>query len=306
MRATFFSAIEKYYKKDKNVFVLTADLGFKLFDRIRDISPRRFYNIGIAEANMIGVASGLALGGGKVFCYSIIPFLIMRAFEQIRVDIDYHDLDVKLVGMGSGFSYGLEGITHFGLEDIALMRSLQNMAVVAPADTRETAALTDIAYRHKGPMFIRVGRTNAPFVYSKKPKIKFGKAVVLKEGDNAVIFATGDMVYNSLEASSILEKQGITTSVVNIHTIKPLDIETIRHMSDKHEAVFTVEEHSITGGLGSAVAEVIAEAGINRVFKRIGIPGKLKNVIGKAEYLRKLYGLDPQGIAGSIVAEMKG
>ena len=300
MRATFFSTIEKHYKNDKNVFVLTADLGFKLFDRIRDISPERFYNVGIAEANMVGLASGIALSGGKVYCYSIIPFLVMRAYEQIRVDIDYHDLDVKLIGMGSGFSYGLEGITHFGLEDIALMRSLRKMAVIVPADMHEASAFADISYRHKGPMFIRIGRTNAPFVYSKKPSIKLGKASVLREGKKVVIFAVGDLVYNSLKAADILESNGIKATVVNMHTIRPLDTEIVKDMAEKHEHVFTAEEHNIFGGLGSAVAEVIAESGIDCVFKRIGIPGKLKNVIGKADYLRKVYNLDPEGIARTI------
>ncbi|MFH1878740.1 MAG: transketolase C-terminal domain-containing protein, partial [Candidatus Omnitrophota bacterium] len=305
MRTTFFLTVEKYYKKDKNVFVLTADLGFKLFDSIKNISPNRFYNMGIAEANMIGTSAGIALTGGKVYCYSIIPFLVMRAYEQIRVDIDYHDLDVKMVGMGSGFSYGLEGITHFGLEDIALMRSLQNVAVVVPADMREAACFADISYNHKGPMFIRMGSTNAPFVYTKKPAIKMGKAVFLKEGKHAVIFAVGDMVHNSLRAADILAGKGIKTTVVNMHTIKPLDAEAVKSMAQKHDFIFTVEEHNISGGLGSAVAEVISEAGICRVFKRIGIPSKLKNVIGRADHLRKFYGLYPEGIAGAILKEMK-
>ena len=304
MRATFFSTIEKYYKKDKKVFVLTADLGFKLFDKIKSVSSKRFYNVGIAEANMVGLASGIALSGGKVYCYSIIPFLIMRAYEQIRVDIDYHDLDVKLVGMGSGFSYGLEGITHFGLEDIALMRSLKNMAVTVPADMHEAAAFAEISYKHKGPMFIRIGRTNAPFVYSKRPKIKLGKAVILKEGKHVAIFATGDMVYNSLQSADILKKRGIEASVINVHTIKPLDKKAIKYAAERHEAIFSVEEHNITGGLGSAVAEVMAEEGMNCLFRRIAIPEKLKNVMGKADYLRKAYGLHPEGIADTIMKVM--
>lgn len=305
MRATFFLAIEKYCKKDNNVFALTADLGFKLFDGIRDASPKRFFNIGIAEANMIGISAGIALTGGKVYCYSIIPFLVMRAYEQIRVDIDYHDLDVKMVGMGSGFSYGLEGITHFGLEDIALMRSLQNVSVVVPADMQEAAAFADISYRHKGPMYIRIGKTNAPLVHVKKPRIKLGEAMVLREGKDAVIFAYGDMVYNSLKAADILSSKGIKAAVVNVHTIKPLDVETVKYVAGKHEAVFTVEEHNVNGGLGSAVAEVVSEAGISCIFKRIGIPAKLDAIIGKAEYLREAYGLDPEGIAKKIIGEMK-
>jgi len=305
MRATFFSTVEKYYRRDNNVFVLTADLGFKLFDSMKGISPERFCNVGIAEANMVGLASGIALGGAKVYCYSIIPFLVMRAYEQVRVDIDYHDLDVKLVGMGSGFSYGLEGITHFGLEDISLMRSLKNMTVVVPADMHEAAAFADISYKCKGPMFVRIGKTNAPPVYGRKPSIELGKPVVLRKGRHAVLFATGDMVYNSLAAADILGRKGIKTSVVNVHTIKPLDKEAVKREAKRHEAVFSVEEHNVTGGLGSAIAEVMAEAGICRVFKRIGIPDKLRDVIGKADYLRKFYGLDPEGIVGTVMRELK-
>ena len=146
MRATFFNSLHELYKKQDDIFVLTADLGFKLFDKMKGACPNRFYDIGVAEANTVSIAAGLALCGKNVYCYSIAPFLVMRAYEQIRIDVDYHSLNVKLVAVGGGFTYGLEGITHFGLEDLALMKSLQNTAVVVPADPVEASILAKLSY----------------------------------------------------------------------------------------------------------------------------------------------------------------
>lgn len=195
MRKTFFATLQELYKKHHDIYVLTGDLGYKLFDGIRSVCPDRFYNMGIAEANMVGVASGMALCGNTVYCYSIIPFLVMRAYEQIRLDVDYHNLNVKLVGVGAGFGYGMEGITHFALEDISLMASLQNMTVVSPADQFEASCLADISYEHQGPMYIRIGKTGAPLIHQKTPKFKLGKSMFLSEGKKVAIFATGDMVF---------------------------------------------------------------------------------------------------------------
>lgn len=305
MRATFLKSLEELYKNDENVFVLTADLGFKLFDNFRTICPDRFYNIGVAEANMIGIASGLSLSGRNVYCYSIIPFLVMRAFEQIRVDIAYHNLNVKLIGVGGGFTYGLEGFTHFGLEDLALMRSLSNMTVVVPSDPLEASALARISHEYKGPMYIRLGKTGEPMIHSKKPDFKIGKALFLNEGKKVAIFAIGNMVHIGKTVIDMLMKAGIDTTLINMHTLKPLDDETIMQVAMTHEAIFSIEEHNVSCGLGSAIAGVLIENGYRGIFKMIGIPDRLGDHVGDADHLRQIYGLSPDLIKERILKELK-
>ncbi|MEW6409357.1 MAG: transketolase C-terminal domain-containing protein, partial [Nitrospirota bacterium] len=241
------------------MFVLTADLGYKLFDNIRADCPDRFYDIGVAEANMIGIAAGLSSCGKNVYCYSIAPFLVMRAFEQVRIDVAYHGLNVKLVGVGGGFTYGLEGITHFGLEDLALMRSLPNMTVVVPADPFEAQRLAAVSVRYQGPMYIRLGKTGEPCVYDAEPDFEIGEATILKDGKDLAIFAIGNMVYTGKQLLGLLTRKGISATLINMHTLKPLDITAVNQIAEVHDIILSLEEHNIHGGLGSAVAEVLAE-----------------------------------------------
>lgn len=306
MRADFFKVVEESAETDENIYLLTADLGFVLFDDFKARHPERFFNIGVAEANMIGVGAGLALSGKNVFCYSIIPFLLMRAYEQIRVDVAYHNLDVKLVGVGGGFTYGLEGFTHFGLEDFALMRLLPNMTVVSPADIVEAKCLASISLEHKGPMYIRLGRSGEPTVHTNIPDFKIGQAMMLQEGKDLAIFAVGSMVSVAKQVVSMLEKVGLKPSLVNMHTIKPLDVKTISNIASAHDAIFSMEEHYVNGGLGSSIAEVLAEAGYAGRFNRIGIPGQLRGHIGTADYLREQYGLSPERVYERILTVMRG
>jgi len=301
MRLSFFKEIEGAYKRDENIFVLTADLGYKLFDSLKKISPERFYDVGVAEQNMISLAAGLALSGKKVYCYTIIPFLIMRAYEQIRIDVDYHDLDVKLIGAGAGFSYGFEGITHWALEDLGIVRLLQNMAVVVPADGMEAASIAKVSHEHKGPMYIRLGQTGAPKVYDAPPTVQIGKAVTISEGKRVAIFCIGSMVYVAKKAAVLLSKRGVTPTIVNMHTIKPLDTAEIEGIAATHENIFTLEEHNVDGGLGSAISEKLLEKGYKGFFKRIGIPSRIGRAIGNADYLRQAYGLTPEAICRNIL-----
>lgn len=305
MRATFFNVIEEIYKVKKDVFILTGDLGYKLFDNFKMYCTERFYDIGVAEANMVGIAAGLSLSGKNVYCYSIIPFLVMRAFEQIRVDIAYHNLNVKLIGVGGGFTYGLEGFTHFGLEDLTLMRSLPNMAVIVPADPLEAVSLAKLTYDYKSPMYIRLGKTGEPIIHEKMPEFKIGKAMLMNEGKRVAIFAIGNMVYTGKQVVEMLSKVGINPTLINMHTLKPLDDEMIIQISLNHENIFSLEEHNINYGLGSAIAEVLIENGYWGRFKRLGIPEKLGNFIGGADYLRHKYGLSPEKIYDNILKEIK-
>jgi len=305
MREAFFKTIEDIADTRDDIFILTGDLGFKLFDSFREKHPDRFYDIGVAEANMVGIAAGLALSGKQVFCYSITPFLVMRAFEQVRVDVAYHNANVRLIGVGGGFSYGMEGFTHFGLEDLVLMRSLQNMTVVAPADPVEASQIARIACEFEGPMYIRLGKNGDATVHSSVPDIKIGKAMTLREGKDIAIFAIGNMVLVGRQVSEMLKRHGIDATLINMHTLKPLDVETIVEYCGSHRAIFSIEEHIVNGGLGSAIAEVLSENNYKGFFRRIGIPAELHKTIGRGNYLREVYGLTPETIYNRIIKEME-
>jgi transketolase len=228
----------------------------------------------------------------------------MRAYEQIRIDIAYHNLNVKLIGVGGGFTYGLEGYSHFGIEDLSLMRSLQNMNVVVPADAEEARVLTELSYNFPNPLYIRLGRTGEPCIHNKRPSFKIGKGMVLSSGKKVAIFAIGSMVYQSQLAAALLTKKGILPTIINMHTLKPLDKKLIEEIALSHKAIFSVEEHNVTGGLGSAIAEVLAEISYKGLFKRIGIPDKLENFIGDADSLKNKYSLNANGIAKIILKEV--
>ena len=303
MRRTTIETLEKLSTTDASIFLLTADLGFKIFDRFRRAYPDRFINVGVAEANMIGLAAGLALSGKNVYCYSIVPFLTMRCLEQIRVDLCYQNLNVKLVGVGGGFAYGLEGMTHHAIEDISIMRSIPNMTVVVPGDALEVKAIVNESATHKGPLYIRLGKDGTPQVHRTVPQLKIGKGIVINEGRDLTIIANGTMLHTAKIVSDTLHSKGMGVTLVSMHTVKPLDGELIKECARGSKAVFTIEEHSIIGGLGSAVAEVLMESSYGGLFRRIGIPDAYRPEIGGAEYLREKLGLAPEGIMNYILSE---
>ena len=305
MRIAFFKALENKAKLHDNIYLLTGDLGFKLFDDFRAKYPDRFFDIGVAESNMSGIAAGLSLSGKNVYCYSIIPFLIMRAYEHIRNDIAYHNLNVKLIGAGGGFTYGLEGFTHYGLEDLAIMRMLPNMAVVVPADPKEAVSLAEVSVEYEGPIYIRLGRTGEPAIHSKAVEFIIGSHIMLNEGKDIAIFAIGNMVYTAKQVIKKLNQNGIKPTLINMHTLKPLDKEIIEQIAQTHHAIFSVEEHYINGGLGSAIAEVLISSGFRGKFVRIGIPEKPDKHIGNADYLRSKYGLSAESIYEKIMSELE-
>lgn len=306
MRKVFFETLQKIFREDKNVYLLTADLGVKFLEDFKSLDPERFINVGVAEQNMIGIAAGLALSGKNVYCYSIIPFLTMRTLEQIRVDLCYHNLNVKLLGAGGGLVYGVEGMTHHSVEDLAIMRSLPNMAVAAPADAKEADALAKASVSHQGPLYIRFGRDTDPVVHEGEINFKIGKGIVVKEGKDVCLLATGTMLYLAKQACEFLEKQGLSPTLISLPTIKPLDEELILECAKNYKAIFTLEEHSILAGLGGAVAEVLAESGYGKIFKRIGIVDRYAfPLIGSPDYLRDKLGLSPEKIAETILEELK-
>jgi transketolase len=302
MRKVFFETLEKISRNNKDVFLMIADLGVKFFQNFKSIDPKRFFNVGVAEPNMIGVAAGLAMAGKNVYCYSMIPFLTMRTFEQIRVDLCYNNLSVKLLGAGGGLVYGAEGITHHAIEDIAIMRSLPNMTVVAPGDAKEAKALAEISVSHKGPLFIRFGRDSDPVIHKGNIKFEIGKGIIIEKGKDVCLVATGSMLFTAKTVSDILKEKGINATLISMHTIKPIDDKLIKNCAGKYGHIFTLEEHSILGGLGGAVAEVLSESGYCGKFKRIGIQDKyLFPDMGGVDHLRKKAGLDQDSILKTIL-----
>lgn len=298
MRNIFIKYIVEEARRDKNLYVLSADLGFNAFEPFRDEFPDRFINVGVAEANMVGVAAGLALMGKKVCAYSIVPFATLRCYEQIRDDICLHKLNVKMIGVGGGFSYGNQGVTHNTTEDIGVMRILPNMSVFCPADKIEAEAMVKIALEHDGPAYLRLGRAGTRQIYDQVPDFVYGKGVTVKDGDDLTLISTSNILETVLDAAAALEIQGRSVRVISMPCVKPLDQELVLKAAAETEAVFVIEEHSIIGGLGSAVAEAIMESPYSDiVFKRIGVNDEFPAVIGSQQYLREQCGLSPQSIA---------
>ncbi|OGK24596.1 hypothetical protein A3D76_00525, partial [Candidatus Roizmanbacteria bacterium RIFCSPHIGHO2_02_FULL_37_9b] len=223
MRVAIVNQVYKLMKKDKNIYFLAGDLGYTAVEQIEKDFPERFINVGVAEQNMLGIASGLALSGKKVYVYSIISFLIMRSYEQIRNDICFHDLDVTLLGIGGGMSYGYLSSTHFALEDIAIMRVLPNMSIFSPADEIEAVLGVKKLYKYRHPLYLRIGKRREPLIYSKPYKFEFGKAVILRTGNDTAIFSSGPLTDELLKADLILRNEfNIKATIINLHTLKPV------------------------------------------------------------------------------------
>ena len=356
MRTTFAKTLLALAKKDKRIMLLTGDLGYSVFEDFQKEVPRQYLNMGVAEQNMAGVAAGMAMEGLKPIIYSIVPFTTMRNFEQIRNDICYQNLDVKIVGVGAGFSYGPYGHTHHGLEDIGILRTLPNLVILTPGDPVEVKLATTAMMKLKGPAYLRIGKAGEPILHKKIPEFAIGKGIVMKEGNDVTIIATSTMLGRAMEVSQELEKfvllgsqrklrsvfrasreeavsahgvrsarmeaglnffgspatsfirsreravvqDHISVRVVSMPTIKPLDEKIILDSMKKTKVLVTLEEHSVIGGLGSAVAEVVAESGIPVKFKRIAVPDRFTKVIGLQEYMRKANGLSVDQIADTI------
>ncbi len=299
MRKTFVKYLEEAAKANNDIFLLTGDLG-KFFDSFKEKFPDRFLNCGVAEENMIGVAAGLALSGKNVYCYSIIPFLIMRTFEKIRLDLCFQNLNVKLLGAGGGLVYGLEGVSHQAIEDIAIMRALPNMAVVAPGDLLEAKEIAKASIDFKGPLYIRFGRDNIKPVHKKIRDFKIGKGIIVKEGKDIALLATGSLLYQSKLAADILVRKGLKITLVSMPTIKPIDKVLIKELAKNHKFIFTAEDHSQIGGLGSAVSDELMDINFKGFFKKIALPDEFSKYTGKTDYLYKCYGLDSESIAKLI------
>jgi len=300
MRTVFIETLIELAKKDKNIYLLTGDLGFSVLEPFAKEFPKRFINCGVAEQNMMGVAAGLALSGKKPYVYSIIPFLTMRCFEQIRNDVCYQNLDVKIIGVGSGFTYGPLGATHHALEDIAILRTLPNMMILCPADPVEARELTLQSYKIKKPTYTRLAKKGG-ILHKNKLNIQLGKPSVLSQGSDGLIIASGVQASFCLEIAGELKKNGQRFKIISLHTLKPIDKKTLFRETKGIKKIFTIEEHSVIGGLGAALAEILAESGWQGKFKIIGVPDEYAPCVGDSDYLRKMYSLDKENIIKEIL-----
>jgi transketolase len=286
MRTTFINTLTEEAKSNENIFIITPDLGFSVLERFRDLFPKRFLNVGIAEQNAIGVAAGLALSGKIVYVYSIVPFVTMRCFEQVRVDVAYMNTKVRLVGVGAGLSYGPAGATHHSIEDIAVMRNLPNMTVCCPGDPFEVREIVRQSVNYPGPMYIRLGKNGEPAIHIENQKLTIGKAIQVTDGEDLIIITTSNMLEEGKQIAESLKAKGKSAALISMHTVKPFDTEAVLGLINRKIPIVTMEEHSIIGGLGSAVAEVIAESGQAVRFKRIGIKDIFCHEVGSQQYLR--------------------
>jgi len=273
-RNAYGEALVELGKKHKNLVVLDADLS-KSTKTIMFAKkyPNRFFEMGIAEANMISTAAGLASCGKIPFASTFAVFATGRVYDQIRMDIAYSDANVKIFATHGGISVGKDGASHQMIEDLALMRALPNMTVIAPSDATQTKKIVHLMAETYGPMYARVGRADAPLIYNEKDveDIEIGKGMVVEDGEDITFIATGTMVEPALEARKTLIKQGIEACVIDMHTIKPLDTQLVLKYAKKTNGIITAEEHSIIGGLGAAVAETLIEKSISTKFLRMGI-----------------------------------
>jgi transketolase len=301
MRTAFIETLLTLAEADRRVMLVVGDLGFGVVNSFMERFPRQFVNVGVAEQNMTGLAAGLALSGKIVFTYSIANFPILRCFEQIRNDVCYHNTNVKIVAVGGGMAYGSLGISHHATEDLAVMRTLPNLVVLAPGDPVETRLATRALVDYQGPAYLRLGRAGEPIVHKTDPVFAIGKAITVREGGDITLIATGGQVRDALRAAEALSLQGVHARVLSMHTVKPLDTEAVLSAAVETDAIFTIEEHSVTGGLGGAVAEVVLEAERRpRHFKRIGLQDAFSSVVGDQDYLRAYYQLDTEGILRTI------
>ncbi len=302
----FGMACEELAENNSDIIALTADLcSFAGLTRFAEKYPNQYYNIGIAENNMLGIAAGMAKENLIPFATTYATFAAMRSADQVRVNMGYMDLPIKLVGLTSGLSVGILGPTHICIEDIAVMRSIPNITILSPADCMETVKATIASAKINTPVYLRLtGTMGNPPVYKEDYDFEIGKAITLQEGTDIAIIATGTMVSNSLKAAKLIEKEDISVKVVNMHTIKPLDIEAIKQCCNS-KLIVTVEEHSIFGGLGSAVSEILAQERTKPQQLIIGIKDKYEKA-GDYQFLLEEYGLKPEQIAQKIMEKYKG
>ncbi|MGC8618732.1 MAG: transketolase family protein [Thermoplasmata archaeon] len=303
MRNAFVKGLLEQMEKNSNVVLLTADLGWSSFDRIRKLYPKQFVNMGLTEQTMTGVAAGMTKMGKDVFIYSIIPFLLYRTLEQIRNDICYPDLPVKLVGTGAAFAYGEAGPTHQPFEDLRIAAALPNMTVLNPSDPKEVEVFTNKMMDWKHPAFMRLGRSGEPILHDRHKNIVIGKSLKLAEGQDVLIISTGIITKVALEVAESLNSRGEVVEVLEIHTFKPFDDESIANSAFDKKLVITLEDNN--GALEERVAKTLLSTGVRAKFMSFRVPDQFTHIAAKPEYLLNSYGISFNNIIGKIRSILK-
>jgi transketolase len=298
MRKACLDSIYKLAKDDDRIFFIGSDLGTGTLSQFKKDMPERFLMEGVSEANLIGISAGLALEGKIVYASTIATFLTRRCFEQVALDLCLHNVKVRLVGNGGGLVYAPLGPTHLAIEDIAIFRALPRMTILAPADASEMSRMMPQTVDHPGPIYIRLAKGGDPIVTGDLGDFEIGKAYLMREGKDALLVSTGVLLQRTLQAAELLHGKGLGSTVLHVPTVKPLDSKTILECASVVPLIVTAEEHTIIGGLGSAVAELLAEADLPspKSFRRIGIPDAFPDQYGSQDSLMAHYGITAQSI----------
>lgn len=297
MRAAFIETLNEVAEKDDRIWLLTGDLGYSVLESFAQRFPDRYINVGVAEQNMTGIAAGLALCGKRVFTYSIGNFPTMRCLEQIRNDVCYHNLNVTIVVIGGGLAYGTAGYSHHAVEDLAVMRAIPNMTILAPGDLIETRLAIKAIAKRNGPCYLRLGRGGESTIHQSALSFEIGKAINIREGRDLTFIVTGSILKTVVEVVDHLASQGIKARVLSMHTVKPLDKNAIVAAARETQAIITVEEHSLEGGLGCAIANVLAKADVLKIpLYCLGISSQNGSCVGNQKFLFKQHGLSGESI----------
>ena len=285
MRTETIDILTAYARNNPDVMLLTADLGYSVLERFAEALPDQYVNVGVCEQAMAGIAAGLALSGRRVVLYSIANFPTLRCLEQLRNDACYHDLPMTVIAVGGGLAYGAQGYTHHGVEDLGIMSMLPNMVVACPADPHEAMALLPQLLERRRPAYLRLGRAGEPELHSAHTQIELGRAIELRQGSDIALLATGPILGRALRAADALALSGISASVLSFHTFSPLDETSVLAAAARHRAILTIEEHSVAGGLGSRVAEMLLMAGLAPRFGKFGVTDALRGKRGSQNWL---------------------
>jgi transketolase len=305
MRTAFIEQLCVLAEQDERIWLVCGDLGYSVLEAFSSRFPKRYLNAGVAEQNMTGIAAGLALAGKTVFTYSIANFPVMRCLEQIRNDVCYHNLNVKVVSVGGGLAYGSHGYTHHGVEDLAVMSVMPNMTVVAPGDPVEARAATTALAGVHGPAYLRLGKAGEPLLHRQEIGFQLGRAIQLQEGSDLALISTGGMLGTALEAARRLVSKGYSVRLLSMPTLVPLDVESIRRAATETKGILTIEEHG-RGGLGTMAAEVLAGMQVSVGFFAMRLGSTPVKVAGSQTQLREAQGLSVEGIIAAAEKILQG
>jgi transketolase len=285
MRTETIDALTDFARANPDVMLLTADLGYSVLERFAEALPAQYVNVGVCEQAMVGIAAGLALSGRRVVLYSIANFPTLRCLEQLRNDVCYHDLPVTVIAVGGGLAYGAQGYTHHGVEDLGIMAMLPNMAVASPADPLEAVALLPQLLDRRRPAYLRLGRSGEPVLHAPGTAVTLERAIMLRRGGDIALLATGPILGRALAAAEVLASRGVSASVLSFPGFRPLDEAAVLAAARAHRALLTIEEHSVSGGFGTRVAEVLVGAGLAPRFGKYGVTEALRGRIGSQAWL---------------------